>query len=121
MRLTDSLTIAEFGSYRIKALYYYRIEVPYENKHDGPDITDIQVEKIELKIEEALIRKGAPLWAHFRTITLLDIPPWMWELLNSTSVLGELDRDIGPDPDEQRDAQQDAAFEAAFQGVKTPD
>jgi hypothetical protein len=97
MRLQDTVTIAEFGSYRIKAIYDYRIEVPYPGKHDAPDIKDLHVEKIELKIEEHSLnrsnKKDVPkdLWAHFRTITLLDIPPWLWELLNSSSMLRELD------------------------------
>jgi hypothetical protein len=116
MRLQDTVTIAEFGPYRIDAIYDYRIEVPYGNKHDGPDINDIHVDKVELKIQEVYLnldrteKTRVPLWKTLRTVTLLDIPPWLWELLNSPSMLKELDLDTEPDPDEQRDAQQDRAF-----------
>jgi hypothetical protein len=104
MRLQDTVTIAEFGSYRIKAIYDYRIE-------PGAGPGSILVDKIELKIEEATIRKGAPFWVHFRTITLLDIPPWMWELLNSSSMLGELDLGL---PIEFNEPQSETQFHRKF-------
>jgi hypothetical protein len=97
MKMQDTVTIAEFGPYRIKAVYDYRIEVPYTNKHDGPDIKDLCVDKIELKVEEVYLnldrtdKTRVPIWRTFRTITLLDIPPWLWELLNSSAMLKELD------------------------------
>jgi hypothetical protein len=93
MRLQDTVTIANFGPYRIKAIYDYRIEVPYTSKHDGPDVKDLHVEKVELKIEEEYFNQKAkiPEWRTYRTVTLLDIPPWLWELLNSPPMLKELD------------------------------
>jgi hypothetical protein len=99
MRLQDTITIAEFGPYHIDAVYDYRIEVPYTRKHDSPDVKDIHIDKIELKIRETTLSRGTALSRNivYRTITLLDIPPWLWELLNSPGMI----RELGPlQPDE---------------------
>jgi hypothetical protein len=110
MRLQDTVTIAKFGPYRIKAIYDYRIEVPYTSKHDGPDVKDLHVDKIELKIEEEYFnqKEKTLAWRTYRTVTLLDIPPWLWELLNSPSMLRELDLGLPIESDSTQSVESDS-------------
>jgi hypothetical protein len=99
MRLQDTITIAEFGNFQIEATYDYRIEIPYRNKHAPRSVDDIKIEKIQLNIKRLrskIDRKTnarTHSWEPVRTISLLDIPPWLWELLNDHEVLELLDTD----------------------------
>jgi hypothetical protein len=105
MNKQDTITIAEFGNFTIEAEYSYRIEVPYSNKHSPASTEDIRVEQIELVIKrhisklnrEANVRINTTQTV--RTVRLLDIPAWLWTLLNDQEVLEELDRDTNR-PDE---------------------
>jgi hypothetical protein len=103
MRKQDTLTIAEFGNFIIEADYDYRIEVPYSNKHSPTDVEDVKIEKIELSVKRHISKLDRATNVRtnttqtVRTIRLLDIPPWLWQMLNDPSVLEELDRDTGSD------------------------
>jgi hypothetical protein len=110
MNRQDIITIAEFGGFTIEAVYDYRIELSYENKHAPVPVDDVKVEKVELHIKrhQSILNKQSHIRVNsvktVRTIRLLDIPPWLWELLNDQTVIEELDRDYPvPDPDEQRE------------------
>jgi hypothetical protein len=117
VRKHDVLTIAEFGNFTIEAEYFYRIEVPYSNKHSPSTVDDIKIEKIELHIrrtQSTLDRKTNLRSQSIKTVRiigLLDVPPWLWELLNDHSVLEELDRE-GPDPDPPDDRDQERTVTA---------
>jgi hypothetical protein len=112
MRKQDTLTIAEFGNFIIEAEYDYRIEVPYSNKHSPADVEDVKIEKIELSVKRhtSKLDRATNVRTNttqtIRTVRLLDIPPWLWQMLNDPSVLEELDRDTGPDePEYDREAE----------------
>ena len=110
MRLQDSITIGNFGSFEIEAVYDYRIELSYENKHGLPVVDNVKVDKVELHIKrhQSTLKGNVRVDSvkTVRVVGLLDIPPWLWQLLTDNTVLEELNREVsGPDPDDQRDAQ----------------
>lgn len=84
MRTQDRLDIAEFGPYIIEAVYFLRNDLldPY----DKPP----EVEKIELHVHTKEQRD-------VKIIRLLDIPGWLWELLNDPKTLLQ----ISPNPREE--------------------
>ena len=118
MRMQDTITLGEFGSFTLEAVYDYRIEMSYSNKHAPVTVDDIKVEKIEVHIKRhhSILNKESHIRVNsvktVRVVRLLDIPPWLWELLTDQTVLEELNPDIPePDPDDQRDAQMDAQLD----------
>jgi hypothetical protein len=109
MRNTDTLVIAEFGSYRIDAEFTYTINLTHHPKHAPITTNDIKIENIELTIHKHTsifdrnLGVRTQTWKQIRRTTLLDIPGWLYTLLTDSSTLECLDIDLGPDPDDARD------------------
>jgi hypothetical protein len=87
MRMQDSLKIDLPGSCLIEAVYDYRID----------EDNSITVDEIELLIKREIVKRdhGIAVISRktIRTIRLLDIPAWLWEILTYPETLQELSTD----------------------------
>lgn len=96
MRQQGSITVGKFSIYTISAVYDFRVEVSYENKHAPPSADDIKVEDIEL-----VVKTGPRI---IRRIPSRDIQPWLWEMLNDPETLLLLSEHSREDTNEGNDA-----------------
>jgi hypothetical protein len=112
MNMQDTVTIAEFADVLIEAVYDYRLDMP----SNGPEA--IKVNKVELLIKKIRSRKEhdsnkrSYSWELSRTIRLLDIPSWLWEILTSYAALQSLSppaQSAGGDRDEPGEVPNDFA------------
>lgn len=113
-QLRDELVIGEFGPFQLEADYFYRVARRYENKHAPLSPEDIQVEKVEIRVKKHRsvfnreTKKRDVSWETMRTLTLLDIPGWLWALLTDHDTLECLDPGpLEPDPDRLHDERED--------------